>query len=268
MRISISNIAWDRNDDEQVVSILHKLHVDAIDIAPGKFFDSSMTPTDAEIQEVKEWWNSRGIELVGMQALLFGTTGLNVFNPETHTELLNHLEKVCRIAAGLNIKKLTFGSPKNRDLSGLDSSSVERISLQFFALMGDLAKKWGVIFCLEPNPTIYSCNFLTTTTEAANFVTKLNHPNVKLQLDSGTIITNRENFEVEFETYKHLIGHVHASDTNLVPIRDHSDYHKSIASKLKSINFPLATIEMLTNKSANPLSDIQEAVEFALRIYK
>jgi hypothetical protein len=51
-----------------------------------------------------------------MQALLFGTTGLNVFGDNKSQEaMLEHLRAVCRIGAGLGATKLVFGSPKNRD---------------------------------------------------------------------------------------------------------------------------------------------------------
>ena len=68
----------------------------------------------------RAWWAERGIEITGMQALLFGTSGLNVFGPsEVQDAMLAHLAAVCRIGAGLGAVRVVFGSPKNRDRSGL-----------------------------------------------------------------------------------------------------------------------------------------------------
>jgi len=84
MRLAISNIAWDITEDEAVAALLQRHQVDAIDIAPGKYFPQPGKATAAEIGAVKSWWAERGIEITGMQALLFGTTGLNVFgSPES-----------------------------------------------------------------------------------------------------------------------------------------------------------------------------------------
>ena len=81
MRLAISNIAWDTAEDEAIATLLHRFGVDAIDVAPGKYFPEPAKATDEEIARVKNWWSERGIEITGMQALLFGTTGLNVFGP-------------------------------------------------------------------------------------------------------------------------------------------------------------------------------------------
>ncbi|MGM1231309.1 sugar phosphate isomerase/epimerase, partial [Escherichia coli] len=72
---------------------------------------------------VRQWWADQGIEITGMQALLFGTTGLNVFGDNKSQEaLLEHMRAVCHIGAGLGAIRLVFGSPKNRDRSGLSDT--------------------------------------------------------------------------------------------------------------------------------------------------
>lgn len=79
MRIAISNIAWDVSDDEAVAALLRRYEVDAIDTAPGKYFPDPRQATLDDINRVRHGWEARGIEITGMQALLFGTTGLNLF---------------------------------------------------------------------------------------------------------------------------------------------------------------------------------------------
>lgn len=120
MRLAISNIAWDIAQDEDIVELLRLHGVDAIDVAPGKYFPEPARASDEDVSRLKEWWTTRGIEITGMQALLFGTTGLNVFgSQQSQEDLLTHLTAVCRIGAGLGAMRVVFGSPKNRDRSGL-----------------------------------------------------------------------------------------------------------------------------------------------------
>jgi hypothetical protein len=113
MRLAISNIAWDVSEDLAVAKHLNKFDIDAIDIAPGKYFPDPTDAKDADIESVRRWWAEHGIEITGMQALLFGTTGLNVFgDSQSQAAMLTHLTAVCRIGAGLGATRLVFGSPK------------------------------------------------------------------------------------------------------------------------------------------------------------
>ena len=65
MRIAISNIAWDPTDDAMVAEILQQYRVDAIDIAPGKYFADPKMATAQEIQAVRQQCQARGIEITG-----------------------------------------------------------------------------------------------------------------------------------------------------------------------------------------------------------
>ena len=38
MRLSVSNIAWDVEEDDAVAEVLRDLGVDQVDLAPGKYF--------------------------------------------------------------------------------------------------------------------------------------------------------------------------------------------------------------------------------------
>ena len=110
MRIAISNIAWDTSDDDAIAQLLQTFGINAIDVAPGKYFPDPLNASDDDILRVRDWWSARGIEITGMQALLFGTSGLNVFgSPESRKAMLHHLKAVCRIGTGLGATRLVFG---------------------------------------------------------------------------------------------------------------------------------------------------------------
>ena len=61
MRLAISNIAWDVSEDDDIIGLLKRYGVDAIDVAPGKYFPDPAKATDEEIARVKHWWAERGI---------------------------------------------------------------------------------------------------------------------------------------------------------------------------------------------------------------
>jgi D-psicose/D-tagatose/L-ribulose 3-epimerase len=270
MRLAISNIAWDAAEDEAVCQLLHRHGLDAIDVAHSKYFQSPDMASTSDIHRVRDWWAERGIEITGMQSLLFGTQGLNVFgSDESRAQMLSHLEQVCRIGQGLGASRLVFGSPRNRDRQGLTDEVVQSISLPFWRRLGDIAAKHGVCICLEPNPTCYGANFMTTAEETAQVVMAVNHPAIRMQLDTGAMHINAENCEDFLARHADLIGHVHASEPQLVPLGDadtaHADIHMSL---LKHLPHHVVTVEMLATAQEPHLQSIDRALAAAVMAYR
>lgn len=270
MRLAISNIAWDTEEDEEIAKLLSRYGVDAIDVAPGKYFPDPINATDEEVAQVKRWWTERGIEITGMQALLFGTVGLNVFgSPEVQEAMLGHLTAVCRIAAGLGATRLVFGSPKNRDCSGLSDEQVSEIAIPFFRRLGDIAQSYGVVICLEPNPTCYGANFMITSAETAQVVEQIAHPAIRMQLDTGALTINGEDPATVLQNSAALIGHIHASEPDLVPLGDGGADHASIVAALEQhLPSHVVSIEMLGTKNEPHPASIERALTMAIRYYR
>jgi sugar phosphate isomerase/epimerase len=270
MRLAISNIAWDPPEDERVATLLQRYRVDAIDIAPGKYFPKPREATTEEILEVKRWWTDRGVELTGMQALLFGTTGLNVFGPtESQEALLAHLGAICRVGGVLGASRLVFGSPKNRDRSGLsDAESLERAAA-FFRRLGDVAAEDGVMVCLEPNPPCYGANFMTTSAETAEVVEAVGHRAIRMQLDTGAMTINGEDPATFLSNRHGVIGHIHASEPNLVPLGDGGTNHEQVFLALSQyLPGSLVSIEMVATRNEPHLTSIERALRVADRCYR
>ncbi len=270
MRLAISNIAWDTAEDGDIAKLLRRYRVDAIDIAPGKYFPDPADAADEEIARVKRWWAERDIEITGMQALLFGTVGLNVFgSPAVREAMLQHLSAVCRIGAGLGATRLVFGSPKNRDRNGLGDDQVMEIVIPFFRRLGDIAQSYGVVVCLEPNPPCYGANFMTTSAETAEVVTQVAHPAIRMQLDTGVLTINREDPAAVLHDSAMLIGHIHASEPDLVPLGDGGADHANVAGCLKQL-LPdhIVCIEMLAGKNDPHLVSVERSLGVAIRHYR
>lgn len=270
MRLAISNIAWDVSEDEAIAQLLQRHAVDAIDIAPGKYFPEPGKATSSDIERVKDWWAERGITVTGMQALLFGTSGLNMFGPsEVQDLMLDHLTAVCRIGGGLGATRLVFGSPKNRNCSGLTKSQVLDMSTAFFRRLGDIAGSHGVVICLEPNPTRYGANFMTTSEATAEIVEQVAHPAIRMQLDTGAMTINGEDPTAVLRRAAPLIGHIHVSEPDLVPLGDGgTDHGKVCKALLTSLPNHIVSIEMVATKSEPHLASIERALGVAIRAYR
>jgi D-psicose/D-tagatose/L-ribulose 3-epimerase len=270
MRLAISNIAWDISEDDAIAELLHRIGVDAIDVAPGKYFPEPEKASDEDIARIKNWWSNCGIEITGMQALLFGTTGLNVFGShEVQAAMLRHLTAVCRIGAGLGAERLVFGSPKNRDRTGLSDQEAMDIAFSFFQRLGDIAQSYGVLFCLEPNPVCYGANFMTTSAETAQLVKQVAHPSVRMQFDTGALAINEEDPDTVLQECAPLIGHVHASEPDLLPLGDAQTDHMRMAKALEMyLPHHVVSIEMVATKSEPHQQSIERALSMAISHYR
>ncbi|MFJ2465540.1 sugar phosphate isomerase/epimerase family protein [Pseudomonas sp. NPDC087615] len=270
MRLAISNIAWDVAEDAIVAQLLQDYGIDAIDIAPSKYFPAVGQSTDLDIARVKDWWAQRGIEITGMQSLLFGTTGLNVFgDQQTQSALLQHLTDVCRVAGRLGATRLVFGSPKNRDRSGLTDQQALEAATLFFGQLGDIALANGVFICLEPNPTCYGANFMTTSAETAKVVRHTAHPAIRMQLDTGALAINGENPLTMLEDCSSLIGHIHASEPNLVPLGDGPTNHTSMSAAVRHyLPEHVVSVEMVATAGEPHAVSIERALVKAIAHYR
>lgn len=269
MRISISNIAWDVSEDDAMVHLLHEHHIDAIDIAPAKYFPAPANVKEKDIIAVKNWWSDKGIDIIGMQALLFGTTGLNVFGDQSsQNNLLDHLTAVCHIGATLGATKLVFGSPKNRDRTGLTDAEANDIAVHFFSKLGEIANASGVVICLEPNPTCYGSNFMANSVDTLHVVQSVAHPAIRMQLDAGAMIINHEDIaSVVAQSYP-WSGHVHASEPDLMPLGEYGTQHEIFGMALaQHMPSAVVTIETLASRNEPHLSAITRSLNTAIQHY-
>ncbi len=276
MRIAISNLAWDITEDEAVAALLQRYQVNAIDIAPSKYFAQPALATDSQMASVKAWWRQHGIDIVGMQALLFGTLGLNIFAaPDIQAAMLGHLGAICRIGSALGATRLVFGSPKNRDRRGLSDADALAVAVPFFRQLGNVAAAHGVVVCLEPNPACYGTNFMTHSQDTAQVVTQIDHPAIRMQLDTGAMTVNAEDPCAVLSLHAGLIGHVHASEPELRPLGDGGQNgdggtdHAAMFGALHSyLPDHVVTIEMLATAHEPHLVSIERALQVAIQYYR
>ncbi|MGL5336936.1 MAG: sugar phosphate isomerase/epimerase family protein, partial [Enterovibrio sp.] len=224
---------------------------------------------ETQILQVKHYWNSKKIEPIGMQALLFGTVGLNVFGTsKTQDLLLQHLADICRIGSILGATKLVFGSPKNRDRSHLDDDQTITIAVDFFRRLGAIAKEHGVVICLEPNPECYHSNFMTNSIDTANIVREISHDHIRMQLDIGAMNINNEDPDKIIKSVAPLIHHIHISEPQLAPLNKKNPHHKKAADAIQTYlpEMPM-TIEMLTTDPRSSIQQIRHAIELVQQVY-
>lgn len=236
MKFSISNIAWQENEDEMTYELMNAFGYRGIEIAPSRIWKQPASASLESIHSFKLMMTDRGIKICAMQSLLYGHPELTLFqSKEKNYQTMHFLKKMIDLASLLECEAVVFGSPKNRLMSGMNSNDAEKIAVKSFKELGDYAFTKKIDFCLEPNPKEYGADFLTNTLETVEFVKKVQSPGLWLNIDAGTIALNDENLETILPIAIPFARHLHISEPFLGEISNVSLHSKllKMVSELK-----------------------------------
>src|SRR5687767_462426 len=105
MNISISNIAWEKEENENILEVLKKNHITGIEVAPTKLSESPTSVSDVEIQDSLSLWTDENIFPIATQSILYGHPELTIFQEEkTRGKTLSYLKEMIRVSAQLGAK--------------------------------------------------------------------------------------------------------------------------------------------------------------------
>lgn len=118
--------------------------------------------------------------------------------------VLAYAEKVFQRARKAGVEVIVFGSGGSRRIP--EGFSEKEATRQFVALgkkMGELAKKYGVIICLE-NLNSTETNMITTFEEAYRVAKAIDHPNFRLTVDIYHMLKENESPRVIKKAAKYI----------------------------------------------------------------
>ena len=236
---SVSQIAWNPNEEELARDLLLKADISHVELSPARIFEDSSRPSLREMKEVDSFWRSAGITPIAFQAILFGKPELLFFySKELRDSTLNHIKTIVRTAGDLGIKSVVLGAPANRKIPhGMSDKQVQEISIDMFSELGDAAYNSGTALCIEPNPIKYGCNFITSSQEGVNLVRSVDSLGFKLHLDVACMWYSGEDVVKAIRNSQNLIGHFHVSAPELAMVpRIGLPYTESVEA-LKSIDY-------------------------------
>ena len=220
MKFAVSNIAWLPTEDDLVADFLNGTKFTGIEIAPSRYFKDVEKATEFEFETLRKHWLELGFTITSMQSLLFGRSDLQLFgNTDSRDNLLTFLVDLSRKAEILGAGPMVFGSPKNRIRGSLKVEAAKASGALFFQ---ELALKWPSelsYLVLEANPEIYECDFVTKTSEALQFVNRVNRNTFKWLLDLACTEVSGESSVELIENSQTLPSHIHISEPYLAPLK-------------------------------------------------
>jgi sugar phosphate isomerase/epimerase len=228
MLLSISNIAWPAEQDDEMYSFLRDSGFAGLEIAPTRIFPEKPYERLTDAKLFAERLNSEyGLRISSMQSIWYGRKE-NIFcSAGERVALIDYTKKAIDFANAINCGNLVFGCPKNRNVPD-DATNADEIATEFFTQIAGCAAANGTSIALEPNPSFYGANFINTTIQAFEFVRRLKNSGLKVNVDLGTMIAYGESVSLIADNID-LVNHIHISEPKLVPI-ERRQLHKEILS--------------------------------------
>lgn len=256
-KLSVSNIGWSAEQDEQMYKIMKDYGYSGLEIAPTRIFPE--TPYDRK-EDVRAWSGGLkkkyGFVISSMQSVWYGRQEKLFGSDEERRILTDYTKKAVDFAEAAGCKNLVFGCPRNRNLpEGADAKA----AIPFFKEIGDYAAEHGAVIGMEANPPVYQTNYINDTTSALEIVQAVDSAGFKLNLDTGTMIQNKESVQ-ELAGKVQLIHHVHISEPGLGPVKDRA-LHTELKKLLEREGYQgFISIEMGRTEDIQILDDRMDYV--------
>ena len=258
--LSVSNIAWNKEDDDQVGQFLRDRGVSRIEVAPTKYLPKAPRCNDEQVLEIKQIWNSKGINISSIQSIFFGHENLQLVDEGQNQQLLKgFFLEWGRIGHLLGSNVMVLGGAKNRLLGEKDLRTAIETFHEFITQL-EAEWIWDHKIAFESNPSEYGCEFITTTSESIKLVERINSPILGWNLDTACTILGGENPLLLLNSGKGLPSHVHLSAPNLAPL-NHSllETNTAVVEELVHLHYKgIVTLEMRTTQK---IQDFYESVE-------
>ena len=262
MKLSISNIAWISDYDDQMYKYLCEMNFTGLEIAPTRIF--SENPYD-KLEEAKTFSKDLkqkyNLEISSMQSIWYGKSERIFGTVEERDKLVSYTKKAIDFASTMGCRNMVLGSPKNRII---DDNRKYHIAVDFFRELGQYAAQKSTVLSIEPNPTLYGTNFINFTQQAFEIVNEVNSSGFKVNVDFGTIIQNDEGISMLEDNFE-KINHIHISEPNLMPIIKREG-HKKLANMLKENGYnKFLSIEM---KKLNNIEEVKKIIQYVKEVFE
>lgn len=143
---------------------------------------------------------------------------LKITGPDVNLSALeNYVTTACRRAREAGVRVIAFGSGGARQIpDGFDRARAREQIVSFCRMLAPIAQQHGVTIAVEPLHKS-ACNVLNTVGECAALAREINHPALRLLVDSFHLMKDNDSFE-DIVINGDLLAHVHISTMpNRVP---------------------------------------------------
>lgn len=242
MNIALSNLAWDKEESENIYSLLNELNFKYIEGVIPKI-NSWDKITETELREFKSNLKNYSLNCYSLQSLFFNVP-INSLNE--YDKVIGHFTKLLQYAKILGTKVLVFGSPNLRK----KENSNWYLNLEdLFYHLDVLLDNSDIKIAIEPNSKIYKGDYFYTCSEINNFIGKNKFINIKTMIDTHNLLLEEIDVIKELNENFDSICHIHVSEKELKPIT-FNEFYKTLFDELIKLKYSnVVTYEVKKDKN-------------------
>lgn len=266
MKLAISNIAWDKNDDKIIYELMHKYGFTGLEIAPTRVFpDNPYSHLDEAYEWICEIKQKYGFVVPSMQSIWYGISNKVFGDKEDRDYLVSYSKRAIDFASKIGCSNLVFGSPKNRCIPNeLSKGKVAEIENSFWGEIAKYAASKDTYFAIEANPVIYNTNYINYSIEAFELVRNVTNTGLAVNYDLGCVIYNSEDLKV-LEDNISLVNHIHISEPGLATIAKR-DLHDKLSKMLYELDYQnYVSIEM---SKVEDLKIVEDVMSYVAEVFR
>lgn len=264
MRLSISNLAWRDVPVEAVAPLLKSLGIHGVEIAPTAIWPEAPRVPVELVREHAGRWRNHGLDVSGIQSLLYGHPGLQLLDRATWPAMRSHLTAMIELAQGLGTRVAVFGSPRNRIRGGLKPVEADRLASEFFRSLEPVLASCGVTLTLEPNAPSYGADYLTRYSEVVTLSDIIDSRWIQPQVDTGCLTMVGE--DPAYAVRSRTPAHVHISVPELLPPPGSVD-HSAVMRTLAETGYDGWIVLEMLPASTEPLDTALTAARWLVSTY-
>ena len=247
----ISNIAWRKDDNKEILPVLRDIGIKSIEVAPLEIFESWESVSFQQIKNFKNTCDNYSLQIVSMQSIFY-KKNINIF--QDYEKSVEHMKLIFSILEDLECDYCVFGAPKSR-ITSLPVQESYKIFKNFL-----YESPSSITIGIESNPEQYGTNFINNYRQNTDFIeTHIDRDNIKIHLDIGCHLMSKVNSDLVFEkAIKHSSNHVHYSKPMLGIIdnitKDESRLLNMVSDKTISLEMKKTNIDVLKKIITNNLN--------------
>ena len=254
MKLAISNLAWDVQDNQKVFKLLNDLEINNVEGVLSKI-DSWDNLTEEKIQSYSNLLKDNNLGINSLQSLFFNVKCDNISNVEV---ILNHFQRLINYSKILSVNVLVFGTPSLRKkIDGWENYLIE-----IFTKLDEMLDGTGIYVIIEPNSKVYGGEFFHNLSEITDFILINKLKNIKTMIDTHNLLLEGDDPITEIENHYSLINHIHISEEKLKPLKDHT-FHIKFSNKIKSMGY-----DKTVTYELNKCDYLQDTLEVFTALYQ
>lgn len=253
MKLSISNLAWDFPQNDEIFEELRKCGIRYVEGVLSKLGDWDSITTD-DLVKLKSKLEEYNLEMISIQSIFYNQESLGLHDFDGNVD---HIKRLIDFSQILGVKVMVLGSPNLRvaedDLKNKLSDTFKKIDR--------LLDSTGIELLIEPNTKSYGGHYFHNLPEIVDFITSNNLNNIKTMIDTHNLILEGYNPNSEFIKFKEFIKHIHISEPGLLPLQD-LEFHSQFGDLIKNMNYTdIVTYEI------KPTENFFETISIFKKIY-